>query len=100
MNPNMMMNSMSQPQAMMGMNMQNPMYPAPQAMSDQNPNMMMGNNITYAPNDIDNKLAKLERQIKRLDARVSRLESISPANSYNTMTSYEQMSSGFNSNML
>ena len=99
MNPNMMMNSM-QPQPMMGMNMTNPMYPNPNMM-DQNPNMMMGNNITYTTTDMEARLTKLERQVKRLDSRVSRLESMYPATTgYNTMSSYEQSSSGFNSNML
>lgn len=100
MNPNMMMNQMGaiNPQIpnMMGTNMAMP------STMDLNPNMMMGNNITYMPSDLESKIAKMERQIKRLDARMSRLENPYPTNNYNQNpnTSYVDMNASFNSNML
>lgn len=100
MNPNMMIPQMGTMNSnipnMMGTNMAMPNT------MDLNPNMMMGNNITYMPSDLESKIAKMERQIKRLDARMSRLENPYPSNNYNqnANNTFVDMNTSFNSNML
>lgn len=44
------------------------------------PNM----NIPFVPNELDNRVSALERSVKRLEQRVSKLEGATDYSSYNT----------------
>lgn len=63
-------------------NMQNPMYPSMnmassnfyQAQNMPNLPMQMPNTMTTITSEIESRLAKIERSINRLDARISKLE--------------------------
>ena len=62
-------------------NMQNPMYPSMnmassnfyQAQNMPNFPMQMPNTMTTSTSEIESRLAKIERSINRLDARISKL---------------------------
>ena len=56
---------------------QSGMYPTFPYQQGQMSNMSGYNTNNYSFEDYDNRLAKIERQINRLDARLSKLESVS-----------------------
>jgi len=80
------------PQGMgpMGAPMGSPMGPG--MMGQGYPGQMMPN-----VNQLENRLATLERQVKRLDARISRLETPYPAPTTTTTTTYPGSTGSFQS---
>lgn len=61
-----------------------PMSPMmPQYNQQYNPGYNQGYNNYYPISDIDNRITKIEKQINRLNQRVTRLESSNNTNIYN-----------------
>lgn len=102
MNPGMMNPGMMNP------NMMNPGMPNPNMIggNPMNPSMMGGpfmEQNNFINTDLENRFSKIERQIKRLDARISRLENPYPQPSpYNNNGFTSEINTSFNStsNML
>ena len=64
----------------------NPQYNMPSIASTSSESYYQGPNVNQYTNDIDSRLAKLERQVNRLESRISKLESNTTIDDYNPNT--------------